>query len=613
MTDAQLIPLDLLFGEPAYLSPALSPDGTHIAYLAPHNGVLNIWAGLRGKDFSPVTDNHGRGILGFCWAHDGRHLLYMSDHEGDEQTHVHAVDLVGGGTRDLTPFDGVRAYIVGIDRRVPRYVLVGMNLRDPRRHDVYRVDLAGGEPSLVAENTGFSGWIADRELRIRGARGFAPDGGSSIMVRDTEEADWRTLHVMDYEDSMTSQAIGFTDDGLSLLVLSSVDSNTTRLLRLDVATGVAEVLYQDPRHDVRTVNLHPLTRQADLVVVERERNHLEALDPAVADDVARIRAIGDGDMIPLGRDGTGRTWLVQENVDDAPAGYHVYDGESGETELLFTHQPEFARYPLARMEPFSFTARDGLTIDGYLSFPPGLDRRSLPAVLNVHGGPWDRDRWGLRVESQWLATRGYLCVQVNFRGSSGYGKDFLNAGSGEWGARMHDDLIDAVRWVTARGFADPDRIGVYGTSYGGYAALVGAAFTPEEFRCAVSVAGPSNLLTFVESVPPYWGPVLARLKRYIGDPETQADLLWSRSPLSRVGDIRIPILIAQGANDPRVRPQESEQIVAALREKGVAHEYLLFDDEGHGFVNPRNRLTFYAAAERFLARHLGGRNTTPGR
>ena len=262
------------------------------------------------------------------------------------------------------------------------------------------------------------------------------------------------------------------------------------------------------------------------------------------------------------------------------------------------------------MEPFSFTARDGLTIHGYATFPPGADRRDLPMVLNVHGGPWARDAWGFDPEAQWLANRGYLCVQVNFRGSTGYGKAFVNAGDREWGGRMQDDLSDAVAYVTGQGgghLADPGRVAIYGGSYGGYAALAGAAFTPELFRCAVDIVGPSNLKTLIETIPPYWAPMIAQFHNRVGDPGKDADFLWSRSPLSRAADIAIPLLIAQGANDPRVKQAESEQIVAALENAGIDHEYLLFPDEGHGFAKPENRLRFYAAAERFLAHHLGGR------
>jgi dipeptidyl aminopeptidase/acylaminoacyl peptidase len=259
------------------------------------------------------------------------------------------------------------------------------------------------------------------------------------------------------------------------------------------------------------------------------------------------------------------------------------------------------------MEPFSLPARDGLEIHGYLSFPVGVDRQGLPTVVNVHGGPWARDDWGLNPEAQWLANRGYLCVQVNYRGSTGYGKDFVNAGNREWAAKMHDDLIDAVEFVVGQGWADRERIAILGGSYGGYAALVGATFTPDVFRCAVDVVGPSSLKTLIESIPPYWAPMVAQFHERVGNPETEEDFLWSRSPLSKVDAIKIPILVAQGANDPRVKQAEAEQIVAAMKEKGIDHQYLLFPDEGHGFAKPNNRLRYYAAAEKFLAKHLGGR------
>jgi dipeptidyl aminopeptidase/acylaminoacyl peptidase len=287
--------------------------------------------------------------------------------------------------------------------------------------------------------------------------------------------------------------------------------------------------------------------------------------------------------------------------------YYAFDRDSKEATFLFDHQPALSEYLLAKMEPFSYTARDGLTIHGYLTFPPGGERETLPTVLNVHGGPWARDTWGYDPEAQWLANRRYLCVQVNFRGSTGYGKDFVNAGDKEWGAKMHDDLLDAVDWVVEHGHADRDKVAIYGGSYGGYAALAGAAFTPDVFACAVDIVGPSNLKTLIESIPPYWAPMIAQFHTRVGNPDTEEDFMWSRSPLSKAGDIRIPLLIAQGANDPRVKQAEAEQIVAALTENGIDHEYMLFPDEGHGFAKPENRLKFYAAAERFLAKHLGGR------
>jgi dipeptidyl aminopeptidase/acylaminoacyl peptidase len=339
----------------------------------------------------------------------------------------------------------------------------------------------------------------------------------------------------------------------------------------------------------------------------KERTEYVVLDPSVADDVKAIRALHHGDPRLAGRDDADTTWLVGFTNDTGPIPYYLYDRATKSGQFLFEHQPALSGYALAPMEPFTFTARDGLVVHGYVTFPPGHGRQGLPAVLNVHGGPQARDVWGFNPEAQWLANRGYLCVQVNYRGSVGYGKAFVAAGDREWGGKMHDDLIDAVGHIAAQGWADKSKVAIYGGSYGGYAALVGAAFTPDVFCCAVDIVGPSNLKTLLETIPPYWAPAAAALYRRVGHPVDDEAFLWSRSPLSRARDIRIPLLIAQGANDPRVKQAESEQIVAALSEAGIEHEYMLFPDEGHGFAKPANRIKFYTAAEQFLARYLGGR------
>jgi dipeptidyl aminopeptidase/acylaminoacyl peptidase len=603
----ELIPRAVLFGNPTRLSPDISPDGTRLAYVAPVDGVLNVWVGdLDGDDFRPVTDDRDRGVRFFAWAHDNRHLIHVQDRGGDENWHLYATDLAAGGTRDLTPFERIQARVIAREKGFPGTLLVGLNRRTPELHDVYRLDLASGELTLIAENPGFVGWLADRQLQVRGAVRATPEGGLDVLVRDRADAPWRTLHAVGRADALGTSPLGFTADGSALLMLSSRDVDTSRLLRMRL-DGSADVLFEDEHADVVGVLTDPDTGEAQLVNVQRERADAVVLDPSIAPDLEALRAVHPGDISLVSHDVANRTWLAAFTADDGPIAYHRYDRPSRQARFLFTHQPELEGRTLARMEPFSFTARDGLTIHGYLSFPPGLGRTGLPAVLNVHGGPWTRDAWGFDPQAQWLANRGYLCMQVNYRGSTGYGKSFVNAGDREWGAKMHDDLLDAVRWAIDHGHADPTRIAIYGGSYGGYAALVGAAFTPDVFRCAVDIVGPSNLKTLIESIPPYWQPMIAQFHLRVGDPAADAEFLWSRSPLSRAGQIRIPLLIAQGANDPRVPQAESEQIVAALRENGIPHEYLLFPDEGHGFARPENRLRFYAAAERFLARHLGGR------
>jgi dipeptidyl aminopeptidase/acylaminoacyl peptidase len=493
-----------------------------------------------------------------------------------------------------------------MEKRFPSTVLVGLNQRTPELHDVYRLDLTSGELALTVENPGFAAWVADSQLQVRGAVQATDDAGRLVLVRDAVDDPWRTLESVEHEDALSTVPIGFVEGDTALLMLSSRGAETRRLLRKGL-DGAERVLLEDERNDVGGVLRHPDTREPQLATVVHERADVVVLDPSIAADVERLRAAHHGDLAIASRDHAGRTWLAAFTADDGPVAYYAYDRSTGRTDFLFTHRPELEGRALARMEPFTFTARDGLTIHGYLSFPRGAGRSRLATVLKVHGGPWARTVWGFDPEAQWLANRGYLCVQVNFRGSTGYGKRFLNAGDREWGRRMHDDLVDAVGWVVERGYADPDRVGIYGGSYGGYAALAGAAFTPDLFRCAVDVCGPSNLRTLIESIPPYWSPMVSQFHRRVGNPETEADFLWSRSPLSRAGDIRIPLLIVQGANDPRVKQAEAEQIVAALREKRIPHEYLLFPDEGHGFARPENRLRFYAVAERFLAEHLGGR------
>lgn len=431
------------------------------------------------------------------------------------------------------------------------------------------------------------------------------DGGAVMRLRDGTDAAWRDAVVWSPADALGSGPVAFRPDG-ALYLLDSRGANSTRLVRYDPGTGAVTELAADRRYDVSGVELHPDTREVQLVGFTRERQDWDVHDAALAPDVAALRSLNPGDFAIGTRTHADDRWIVAFTRDTESVSYWLYERAGRRGTFLFHTRPRLARYTLGEMRPVALDARDGLRLEGYLTRPPGA-AGPRPMVLNVHGGPWHRDTWGYDPEAQWLANRGYACLQINFRGSTGYGKDFVNAGNRQWGARMHDDLVDAVRWAVAQGIADPGRVAIYGGSYGGYAALVGATFTPELFRCAVDIVGPSNLITFIETIPPYWSTFLAMLKERVGDPDAEPEFLRSRSPLTHVDRIRIPLFIAQGANDPRVKQAESEQIVAALTAKGIPHEYMLFPDEGHGFAKPENRLEFYGAAERFLAEHLGGR------
>jgi dienelactone hydrolase len=618
-----LIPRSVLFGNPERTQPRISPDGGSLAWIAPKDGVLNVWvapilasagpdtgvdgAGVDWAAARVITADTDRGIRTFSWARDGRHLMYIQDAGGDENWRLYDVAVDSLERRDLTPFEKIHATIIGTSKRRPTEVLVGINADNPQLHDVYRLDLTTGALVKEIENPGYAGWLADEDLVVRCAIAPLPDGSFDVLVRDSGDADFRTLLTIPAEDAISTDVVSFSGDGRSVLMTSAAGSDTARLTKVDLATGAETVLASDPEADIAGVLLHPDTRDPQIVMILKDRMEYLVLDPSVADDLRAVQKLHPGDPSFAGRDDADATWLIAYNVDAGSVAYYMYDKKTRTGRPLFVARPELADYTLAAMEPFSYAARDGLVIHGYLTFPPGADRSALPAVLNVHGGPQVRDAWGYDPEAQWFGNRGYLCVQVNYRGSTGYGKSFVAAGDREWGGKMHDDLIDAVSYIVGQGWADPDRVAIYGGSYGGYAALLGAAFTPDVFCCAVDIVGPSNLKTLLETIPPYWAPMIAQLYRRVGNPETDEDFLWSRSPLSRARDIRIPLLIAQGANDPRVKQAESEQIVEALKDAGIDYEYMLFPDEGHGFAKPENRIKFYAAAERFLARYLGGR------
>jgi dipeptidyl aminopeptidase/acylaminoacyl peptidase len=605
----ELIPRRILFGNPQKASPQISPDGTRMAYLAPVNDVLNVWVGTIGEDnYAPVTKDEERGIRFYAWAADNKHILYLQDAAGNENWRLYATNLESAETRDLTPFENVHTQVVDQNKHFPNELLIGMNKDNPQVHDVYHLALDSGELTLVAKNPGnIIGWGTDASFNVRCAVTALPDGGRGLLYRESEQAEWKELLAWQGDDGLNSYPLNFSLDGQSLYLVDSRNANASRLVKMHIASGALTVIAEDSEYDVDSVMVHPDTYEIQAVAFNKDRVEWTVLDESIKVDFDTIRDIHPGDFAVISRDDADANWVVRFTVDNGPVAYYAYDRKNQAATFLFDNQPALSNHTLAQMQPISFTARDGLTVHGYLTLPPGRDKSSLPMVLDVHGGPWVRDSWGYNPEAQWFANRGYACLQVNYRGSTGYGKRFLNAGNREWGAKMHDDLVDGVHWAIEQGIADPSKVAIYGGSYGGYAALVGATFTPDLFCCAVDIVGPGSLITLIKTIPPYWTPLLTVFYNRVGNPDTEEEFLKSRSPLFRVEQIKIPILIAQGANDPRVKQSESEQIVEAMKSKGIEYEYLLFPDEGHGFAKPENRLKFYAAAEKFLAKYLGGR------
>jgi dipeptidyl aminopeptidase/acylaminoacyl peptidase len=605
----ELIPREVLFGNPLKARPQISPDGTRLAYIAPVDDVLNVWVKtIGGDDDKPITKDAERGIYRYFWAADSKHIMYLQDKGGNENWRLYGVNLDTEQIRDLTPYDDVQVRIVDRDKHFPNELLIAMNKDDARLHDVYHLDLQSGRLKRVAKNPGdVTGWVTDTNFKVLGAMAATPDGGFELRVRSSERASWKKLLTWDSVDAMTSGPILFSKDGKSIYLQDSRDANAGRLVKMNLRTKKIDVIAEDPRYDVGGIMIHPDTYEIQAVTFVKARTEWLVLDQSIREDFSAIKQLHHGDFFISDRDNADDTWLVGFTADNGPVKYFAFDRETKTGTFLFDHKPDLNDYTLAPVEPVSFTSRDGLTIHGYITYPVGKTRTNLPLVLNVHGGPWARDTWGYNPEAQWLSNRGYVCLQINFRGSTGYGKEFLNAGDKEWGGNMHNDLVDGVEWAIDQGIADPEKVAIYGGSYGGYAALVGATFTPDLFCCSVAMCGPSNLITFIRAIPPYWSTYLALFHKRVGNPDTEEEFLLSRSPLSKIDEVRIPMLIAQGANDVRVVQAESEQFVDALKEKGIEHEYLLFEDEGHGFLKPENRLEFYAATEKFLAKHLGGR------
>lgn len=605
-----LIPRVVLFGNPDRAAPQLSPDGSRLAWLASDtNNVLQVWVQTVGKeDQKIVTADKKRGIRQYFWAKDNRTLLYLQDSDGDENFHVYGVDLASGNVRDLTPFQGVRATVNDSNPDFPNELLVSLNLRNRELFDVYRLNLRNGALDLDTENPGdVADWATDSKFRVRLAQVTPPEGGAEIRLRADDKAPWKTFLKVGPEEIL--EALGFTADGQSLHLKSSIGRDTAAVVEKNISTGAEKVLASSDEVDAGGVLIHPRKYIVEAVAFSPGRSSWKVIDPAVKEDIAGISKLNDGDFFVADRTEADDIWLVGFQADRAPGRYYRWDRKAKQGTFLFSTRPKLDGLALAEMKPVVINARDGLKIHSYLTLPPGVPAKNLPMVLFPHGGPWARDEWGFNGYAQWLANRGYAVLQPNFRGSTGYGKKHLNAGNKEWGRKMHDDLIDAVNWAVKEGYADPKKIGIMGGSYGGYCALAALTYTPEVFACSVDIVGPSNLKTLISTIPPYWKPIRAEFDVRMGnvDDPKDADLVYRASPLNFANKIVRPLLIGQGANDPRVKQAESEQIVSAIEKNRGSVTYVVYPDEGHGFARPENRTDFNARAEAFLGMHLAGR------
>ncbi len=634
LKDAPLIPRDVLFGNPERAQARLSPDGRWISFLAPvkeqgkeeTEGVMNVWVAPASDlaSAAPVTNDKIRGIRSHSWAYNSEQILYSQDIGGDENFHVYATNVATKKTIDLTPVEGARGELAGVSEKFPNEVLVGINGRNPQLHDLYRVDLTSGERKLVQENPGYAALMADDDYHVRLAFTWTANGGQAWLAPKGEpgEKGYEAFEPMEEfgpEDAMTSGPSGFDKTGGVLYFEDSRDRNTAALFSRNLETGATTLLAEDDRADVGGILSHPTEKNIQAVSFTFARRKWKVLDEAIRSDVDFLTKFADGEFEVTGRTLDDKLWTVAYILDNGPVKYYVYDREAdgdGRMRYLFSNRDDLDQYPLVKMHSPVIKSRDDWDLVCYLSLPPGTDADEngrpdapLPMILDVHGGPWARDGWGFDASHQWLANRGYAVLNVNYRGSTGFGKKFINAANAQWSRNMHNDLLDAVKWAVDEGIAIEKKVCIMGGSYGGYATLVGLTYTPDTFACGVDIVGPSSLVTLLENIPPYWAPFMPVMKIRVGDVSTQEgrDELLKMSPLEKVDQIERPLLIGQGANDPRVTQLEADQIVSAMQNKKIPVTYVLYPDEGHGFARPENRTSFNAVTEAFLAKQLGGR------
>jgi len=621
--DAPLIARTKLFGNPVKANGRISPDGKWLSWTAPRDGVLNLWvAPVDNPDAAKaMTNERERPIRQYFWSPDSKRVLFIQDKGGDENFLLYGVDVATGTQVTLTPFKKTRAEIVGVSNVHKDRILVGLNNRDAKWHDVYSLNLASGKLTLLQRNDGYAGFLADNDLKLRMALKSRDDGGTDYYRITNGKIEAKPFATVTLEDSLTTSPAGFTADGKTLYWIDSRGRNTAALIAQDVATGSTSVLAESPKADISGTLTNPKTLKVEAYQAEYLKPEWTALDKDIGASLEWLKyKLGASPVVQAQTDADDK-WIVSADRVVEPSSVYLFDRKAGSLTKLYTGRPELIGAPLVPMWPVEIKSRDGLTLPSYLTLPAGADANHdgradspVPLVLVVHGGPWGRDNYGYNSYHQWLANRGYAVLSVNYRASTGFGKDFISAGNLQWGKKMHDDLIDSVDWAIANGVTTPDKVAIMGGSYGGYATLAGLTMTPDKFACGVDIVGPSNLFTLLGTIPAYWESFKQQFYQRMGNPTTEDGraLLKAASPLTYADKIKKPLLIGQGANDPRVNKAESDQIVDSMKAKNIPVTYVLFPDEGHGFARPQNNIAFNAVAENFLQTCLGGRSEPIG-
>lgn len=599
---APQVPLRDFFRNPEISSLTLSPNGVLLAYLAPVERRLNLFVQKRGETTArQVTEVRDRDIGGYFWKGNDT-LIYLKDDGGDENYHLFAVNITNGKTQDLTPFAGVRVGVVDDLEEVENEMLISMNQRRPDVFDVYRLNLLSGEMKMVVENPGdFVDYLTDHTGKIRLAVAKNAETNQNIVLyRQTEDQAFRPIIETGFKDEVSP--FFFTADNQMLYAASNLGRDKKALVLIDPLTGQEiKMLFSHQAVDVGGAGWSNARKVLTSISYTTDKTRRHFFDDKAAKLYASLEKQLPGYEISIASSNKAEElYIVRTYSDKTRGAYYIYDWKTDKLEKWRELSPWLNERDMADVRPVSYTSRDGLTIHGYLTLPKGKEAKNLPVVVNPHGGPWVRDHWGFNSEVQLLANRGYAVLQMNYRGSLGYGRAFWEAGFKQWGRKMQDDITDGVEWLVRQGIGDPKRIGIYGASYGGYAVLAGLAFTPDVYACGVDYVGVSNIFTLIKTIPPYWKPLMAEFYEKVGNPEQDEVLLREISPVFHADKIKAPLLIAQGARDPRVNKAESDQMVAALAARGIKVEYLVKENEGHGFHNEENRFEFYEAMESFL-------------